>query len=83
MFDLSENLKKLRESVKMSQTDLATELGVSLAYYNKMEKKVMRPSVEFLVHLSAFYGITIDDIVHLKKPVFQRIKLKKGKKRKG
>lgn len=77
--DLSENLKELRECKNLSQTDLAYTIGESLAYYNKLERKVMKPSVEILDRLASFYGITIDEIVHFNKAVLKKVAAKSVK----
>jgi len=47
--------------------EVAAEIGLKPAHYNKIEKAMVEPSIEVLDKLAAFYNITIDDIVHLKK----------------
>ena len=48
------------------QKEVAAEIGLKPAHYNKMEKGLVEPSVDTLDKLAAFYSVTIDDIVHLK-----------------
>jgi len=62
---LADNIKSLREDKGLMQKEIATEIGLKPAHYNKLEKGLIEPSVEVLDKLSAFYGITIDEIVHL------------------
>jgi transcriptional regulator with XRE-family HTH domain len=64
---LAENIKKLREDKGLMQKEVAAEIGLKPAHYNKIEKTLVEPSVEVLDKLAAFYSVTIDDIVHLKK----------------
>lgn len=64
---LADNIKKLREDKGLMQKEVAAEIGLKPAHYNKIEKALVEPSVEVLDKLAAFYGTTIDDIVHLKK----------------
>lgn len=61
---LAENIKKLREDKNLMQKEVAAEIGLKPAHYNKIEKGLVEPSVEVLDKLAAFYGISIDDIVH-------------------
>lgn len=67
MKSLADNIKKLREDKGMMQKEVAAEIGLKPAHYNKLEKGLVEPSVEVLDKLAAFYGITIDGIVHFSK----------------
>ena len=71
--NLAVNLKKLREAKKLSQTAMAAKIGEGLSYYNKLEKEIMKPSVDVLIRLSKVYGITIDEIVYLNNIVLRKI----------
>ena len=64
---LADNIKKLREDKGLMQKEVAAEIGLKPAHYNKIEKSIVEPSVDVLDKLAAFYSVTIDDIVHLKK----------------
>jgi transcriptional regulator with XRE-family HTH domain len=64
---LADNIKKLREDKGLMQKEVAAEIGLKPAHYNKLEKALVEPSVDVLDKLAAFYSVTIDDIVHLKK----------------
>ncbi len=62
---LAENIKKLREEKGFLQKQVAAEIGLKPAHYNKIEKGLVEPSVEILDKLAKFYGISIDQLVHL------------------
>jgi len=64
---IAENIKKIREDKALMQKEVYTEIGLKPAHYNKLEKGSIEPSVDILDRLSAFYSITIDDIVHYSK----------------
>ena len=62
---VADNLKKLREEKGMLQKQIAAEIGLKPAHYNKIEKGIIEASVEILDKLAKFYGLSIDQIVHL------------------
>ncbi len=57
-------LKKLREQRGLQQKQVALEIDVSPVNYNRFEHGQREISIEILDKLAAFYGITIDEIVH-------------------
>ena len=63
--NLAENIKKLREEKGFLQKQVTAEIGIKPAHYNKIEKRLVEPSVEILDKLAKFYGISIDQLVHL------------------
>ena len=66
---LADNIKKLREDKGLMQKEVAAEIGLKPAHYNKIEKGIVEPSVDTLDKMALFYGVTIDEIVHLKNEV--------------
>ncbi len=62
---LADNIKKLREDKGFLQKQVASEIGLKPAHYNKLEKGIVEPSVDILDKMAKFYGLTIDQIVHL------------------
>jgi len=46
------------------QKQVATEVGLGISHYNKIENGQREASVEMLDKLAKFYGISIDQIVH-------------------
>jgi len=66
---LANNIKHLREERGFLQKQVATEVGLGISHYNKIENGQREASVELLDKLAKFYGFTIDQIVHLDKDV--------------
>ncbi len=62
---LASNIKRLREEKGLLQKEVATEVGLGISHYSKIENGQREASVELLDKLSKFYGITIDQIVHM------------------
>jgi len=62
---LADNIKKLREDKGLLQKQVASEIGLNPAHYNKIEKGIVEPSVDILDKLAKLFGISIDQIVHL------------------
>lgn len=61
---VADNIKKLREDKNLMQKQVYTEIGLKPAHYNKIEKGLVEPSIDILDKLAAYYGLTIDQIVH-------------------
>ena len=61
---VADNIKKLREDKGLMQKEVYTDIGLKPAHYNKLEKGLVEPSIDILDKLAAFYGVTIDGIVH-------------------
>lgn len=69
MKELSENLKRLRESKKVSKSDLARLLGIAPSAYSVYEtglKKVgdREPTLTNLIKLAAFFNVTVDELLN-------------------
>ncbi|GAO27770.1 hypothetical protein JCM15548_14621 [Geofilum rubicundum JCM 15548] len=62
---LADNIKKIREDKGFLQKQVAAEIGLKPAHYNKIEKGIVEPSVDILDKMAKFYGLTIDQVVHL------------------
>lgn len=60
---LQEKLKILRENNDMTQNDVAKVLNISRSTYSYYESGKNKPSLESIVILAKFYGITTDDIL--------------------
>jgi transcriptional regulator with XRE-family HTH domain len=72
---LANNIKRLREEKSILQKEVAAEVGLGISHYSKIENGQREASVELLDKLAKFYGITIDQIVHMDKDVPQEITL--------
>lgn len=61
--DLGPRIKRLRESMGLSQAALARELGVGPGRINHWETGDNQPSLEMLAKLSELGGVTTDWLV--------------------
>lgn len=59
---INENLKKLRMLKNLSQSDMAEILDISISSYQKYEreKNSVTPSLDVLLRIADFYGVTVD-----------------------
>ncbi len=62
---VASNIKRLREGKGLFQKEVAAEMDLGVSHYSKIENGQREASVDLLDKLSKFYGITIDDIVHM------------------
>jgi len=60
---LGENLRKLRLEKKMSQSDLATALGVDGAYISNIENGRMNPTLSTLEKIAGALGISSSELL--------------------
>jgi transcriptional regulator with XRE-family HTH domain len=71
--DLASNIKRLREEKGLLQKQVASIVGLGVSHYSKIENGQREASVELLDKLSGFYGISIDQIVHMETQVPKEI----------
>jgi transcriptional regulator with XRE-family HTH domain len=64
---IATNIRLLREEKKLMQKEVYNEIGLKPAHYNKLEKGLIEPSLDILEKISAFYSVTIDQIVYYDK----------------
>ncbi|WP_396132846.1 helix-turn-helix transcriptional regulator [Faecalibacillus intestinalis] len=58
-----DKLRKFRESLHMSQKNMAKRIGVSPSYYYKVESGYQNPSYEFLAKFKrSFPNASVDQI---------------------
>ena len=62
---IASNIKRLREQKGLLQKEVAAEMDLGVSHYSKIENGQREASVSLLDKLAKFYGITIDDIVHM------------------
>jgi transcriptional regulator with XRE-family HTH domain len=72
---LANNIKRLREEKGIFQKEIANEVGLGISHYSKIENGQREASVELLDKLAKYYGITIDQIVHMNNEVPKDITL--------
>jgi len=72
---ISNNIKLLRKQKGLLQKQVAIELGIGYSNYNKLEKGDRGVSLEELIKMSKFYGLSLDEIVFLdeSKPIDVKI----------
>jgi transcriptional regulator with XRE-family HTH domain len=71
--NLAHNIKQIREEKGLLQKQVAAEVGLKPAHYNKIENGAVEPSIEVLQKLATFYQITIDMIVNLNQALPQQV----------
>ncbi len=59
------NLKALREQKGLLQKEVANAVGVHPSNYSKMEKGKRDVSINTADKLAKYYGVTLDELVHM------------------
>ena len=62
---IADNIRHIRKQHGFLQKEVAAELGIGYSNYNKLEKGYRDISLDELVRISKFYGLSIDEIVFL------------------
>ena len=66
MKELGERLRRLRESVKLSQVKMAELLGVKQSSINRYEQGQSAPSLETLVRYADYFDVSLDlSLIHI------------------
>lgn len=60
----SDNLKKLRKDMNLSQEELADKLGVSRQSISKWESGVVYPEMDKMVQLCKIFNLSMDDLLN-------------------
>lgn len=60
----SENIKKLRESYDISQSNFAQEIGFSQAAISAWENNTREPGIEALVGIARYFNTSIDYLIN-------------------
>lgn len=63
MVDCSEKLRALREARGLTQLQVANRVGVSKAMISAYETSSKAPSLDVLIRLSRFFGVTVDYLI--------------------
>lgn len=63
IFNLAENIARLRRRRQITQEELADYLGVTKAAVSKWENRQTTPDILLLPQLASFFGVTIDELV--------------------
>ena len=60
LFSLAEKIKLLREKAKLTQAELARELGLSRSGVNAWEMGLSVPSTQYVVELAKHFNVSTD-----------------------
>ena len=70
MVDCGEKLRLLREEKHLTQLQVANKVGVSKATISAYETASKAPSLEVIIRLARFYGVSVDYLVCVDAPKF-------------
>ncbi|MCX7714127.1 MAG: helix-turn-helix domain-containing protein [Clostridia bacterium] len=65
VYDFGSRLRQIRESKKMTQTQVAKKLNLSKTSISGYENNIKTPSVEVLMQLASLYRVSTDYILGL------------------
>ncbi len=71
MFD--ERLKELRNAQNLNQVQLGNILGVSKQCISNWENNNIQPSIDMLIKIAEYFGVTTDYLLGLDKRVFVNV----------
>ncbi len=74
---IAERIKALRKETRLTQEELAKQLGVSRATFSQMENGERKITAEELYKLANIFNVTADEILNTEKSI--KVVLKKGK----
>ena len=62
---LAANIRYLRHLFGYNQIEISEEIGLARCTYAQFESGIKKPTLETLLALSSFYGISVDTLLHL------------------
>lgn len=63
MYNLSENIKRLRLQHGLNQVEFGKEMGVTKQCVSNWENDNVLPSVEMIVRLADYFGVSTDSLL--------------------
>ncbi len=63
LYNLSKNLKELRQQYRYTQTYLAQQLGITWSSYHAYEIGITVPTLEHFIMLAKIYDIPLDELI--------------------
>lgn len=60
---VADRIKSLRESMQLSQAELAKRLGITRSSVNAWELGISVPSTQYIVELSAIFKVSTDHLL--------------------
>lgn len=67
---IGERLQKARKTLKLSQEDISTQIGISYRAYSSYEREDRKPSIEFLEKLVVQYNLNLNWLIAGKGEMF-------------
>lgn len=64
--NLSVNLKYLRKATGLTQAEMSADIDIDIKAYAKYEEGRSEPTIDTLIRISEYYGITVDELVKVK-----------------
>ena len=61
--NLGKQIKKIRESLELSQEELAEEAGLHRTYISQVERGIKSPSVKTLIKVSEALGVKASELL--------------------
>jgi transcriptional regulator with XRE-family HTH domain len=77
---LGNQLQKLREEQKMTQEEVAKQLGVSVQHIDKWENNNSYPDIQHFLKLSEIYQTTIDEFIKSDAALQKRMNIREEEK---
>jgi len=65
---IGEQIKRLRTSKKMTQSELSNRINVTKATISAYENGTRQPSYDILIKIAAFFNVSTDYLLGLEKP---------------
>jgi transcriptional regulator with XRE-family HTH domain len=81
-----ENLRRLREQAGLTQAEMANRARVPFRSYQNWEAGSREPRIKALVSLAAAFGVSLDDLVGVRRPAPEpkpKPEGRRGRKAKG
>ena len=54
------NLKVIRKNMKLTQEQVANDLGIPKSTFSGYETNYVRPNIDFLIELADYYNVSLD-----------------------
>lgn len=69
MMSIGKNIKNIREQKRLMQKEVAAVVDMQASNYSKIESGQRDISVEALDRIAQFFGMTVDEVIHLEDSV--------------
>ena len=61
--ETGKRIKEIREAKGMTQLKFAEKLNISRSYMNKIEKGIKTASIDLLIEIAVYGGVTLDYLI--------------------